>query len=282
MSNDDATLRKYLNEVGKIPLLSDDEVLKLAKRIKHYGDKSAIMELVEHNLLLVASIALDYTARDIPAIDLIEDGNFGLFLAAKNYDYEKGVKFSTYATLCIKQRLASALPKYNNIVVPKHVEDDFKKIIAVKDLLSKKYQRNITDEDIALHLNYPITKIRNIRSAYADMVSLDLQIGDDEENTLSEIIEDERVESFSSNLEDNYFKETLMKTFDILTDQEREVLLYRYPLNGGDKKKLIELSKMYGVTTTRIGQIEKNAIKKLKGSNKLRKLVKDYEMDFEF
>ncbi|MCI6266800.1 MAG: RNA polymerase sigma factor RpoD/SigA [Erysipelotrichaceae bacterium] len=283
------SLKTYLIEIGKIPILSMDEVQALALRIEE--EKKNCMDdqlttsqkiLVEHNLRLVVSIAKRYIGMGIDFLELIQEGNIGLFKAVSKYDVHKGFRFSTYATFWIVNSIRKSFSNYGGIMrLPVHVYEDNFKYRVKRDALIEKLHRDPTMEELVRETNFSEKKIRKLQNIYLDFVSLNHFIGDDEDFCLEEIVSSEGQEVESIVMQ-NQLQRDVRAAVEMchLTEQERRVLILRYGLDGDDPKTLQEVADNFSLTRSRIHQIEQKALEKLRGSSK-EKLIDYVEKDLD-
>jgi len=268
----------YLNEIGDYSLLTKEEEIELSKRIEQ-NDEEALKILIEHNLKLVVYVAKKYLSMGIDFQDLIQEGNIGLISAAKKFDYRKDCRFSTYAIWWIRQAILSKIPEYRSVRVPNHVEEDYRKIIKAENILSFKLNREATMEEVAAYLKCPIEKISNIKNAYLDVISLDLPVGEDKDSKLGDLIQDEKYNSPEEEISFNMFHEVLSQYIDTLPQREKEIIMYRYPLDGSKPLTLEEIGKKYNVSRERIRQQEVMGLSRLRKLTEFRVMANDYIPD---
>lgn len=258
-------VQQYIDSISIYKILSQDEEINLAKRIKE-GEQDARDELINSNLRLVVYIAKNYTNKGLSYLDLIQEGNLGLISAVDKFDYTKGYKFSTFATYLIRQSILQALYQNSHIIrIPQYLLEDLKKISDAEKKLTNILSRKPTNEEIAKELNYEFSakKIDEIKSYDAQTISLDKKIGDNE-TTISDFIQDDLNDDpyqFTNKIL-NY--ENIDKLLSILTDREKEVIQYRYGLKDDKKYSLIEIGKIFNISSERVRQIEEKALSKLK------------------
>lgn len=273
--NIDDPVRMYLKEIGKVPLLSADEEVSLAQRMGE-GDEIAKRKLVEANLRLVVSIAKRYVGRGMLFLDLIQEGNLGLIKAVEKFDYEKGFKFSTYATWWIRQAITRAIAdQARTIRIPVHMVETINKLIRVSRQLLQEYGREPLPEEIAKEMNIPEEKVREIMKIAQEPVSLETPIGEEEDSHLGDFIPDDEAPAPAEAAAFTLLKEQLMGVLDTLTSREEKVLRLRFGLDDGRARTLEEVGKEFNVTRERIRQIEAKALRKLRHPSRSKKL-KDY------
>ena len=268
-------VRMYLKEIGKVPLLSADEEVELAKKMET-GDLDARKRLAEANLRLVVSIAKRYVGRGMLFLDLIQEGNLGLIKAVEKFDYRKGYKFSTYATWWIRQAITRAIAdQARTIRIPVHMVETINKLIRVQRQLLQELGREPYPEEIAKEMNLPVDRVREIQKISQEPVSLETPIGEEEDSHLGDFIQDDNVPVPAEAAEFTLLKEQLSEVLGTLTDRERKVLELRFGLDDGRARTLEEVGKEFNVTRERIRQIEAKALRKLRHPSRSRKL-KDY------
>ena len=268
-------VRMYLKEIGKVPLLSADEEVELAKKMET-GDLDARKRLAEANLRLVASIAKRYVGRGMLFLDLIQEGNLGLIKAVEKFDYRKGYKFSTYATWWIRQAITRAIAdQARTIRIPVHMVETINKLIRVQRQLLQELGREPYPEEIAKEMNLPVDRVREIQKISQEPVSLETPIGEEEDSHLGDFIQDDNVPVPAEAAAFTLLKEQLSEVLGTLTDRERKVLELRFGLDDGRARTLEEVGKEFNVTRERIRQIEAKALRKLRHPSRSRKL-KDY------
>ncbi|MEI8215657.1 MAG: RNA polymerase sigma factor RpoD [Eubacteriales bacterium] len=271
----DDPVRMYLKEIGKVPLLSGEEEIELAKRMQ-IGDDEAKKKLCEANLRLVVSIAKRYVGRGMLFLDLIQEGNLGLIKAVDKFDYKKGFKFSTYATWWIRQAITRSIAdQARTIRIPVHMVETINKLIRVSRQLLQEYGREPTPEEIAEEMDIPVEKVREIQKIAQEPVSLETPIGEEEDSHLGDFIPDEDVPAPADAAAFSMLKEQLVEVLDTLTDREQKVLKLRFGLEDGRARTLEEVGRRFDVTRERIRQIEAKALRKLRHPSRSKKL-KDY------
>ena len=271
----DDPVRMYLKEIGKVPLLSADEEIKLAQRMEN-GDSEAKKRLAEANLRLVVSIAKRYVGRGMLFLDLIQEGNLGLIKAVEKFDYRKGYKFSTYATWWIRQAITRAIAdQARTIRIPVHMVETINKLIRVSRQLLQELGKEPQPEEIAKEMNMPVEKVREIMKISQEPVSLETPIGEEEDSHLGDFIPDDDAPAPSEAAAFTLLKEQLIDVLDTLTPREEKVLRLRFGLDDGRARTLEEVGKEFNVTRERIRQIEAKALRKLRHPSRSKKL-KDY------
>ena len=268
-------VRMYLKEIGKVPLLTAEEEIELAKRME-LGDEEAKKRLAEANLRLVVSIAKRYVGRGMLFLDLIQEGNLGLIKAVEKFDYRKGYKFSTYATWWIRQAITRAIAdQARTIRIPVHMVETINKLIRVSRQLLQELGREPSPEEIAAEMNMPVERVREILKISQEPVSLETPIGEEEDSHLGDFIQDDNVPVPADAAAFTLLKEQLVEVLSTLTDREQKVLRLRFGLDDGRARTLEEVGKEFNVTRERIRQIEAKALRKLRHPSRSRKL-KDY------
>ncbi len=268
-------VRLYLKEIGKVPLLTGDEEMALARRMEA-GDDSAKKELAEANLRLVVSIAKRYVGRGMSFLDLIQEGNLGLIKAVEKFDYTKGFKFSTYATWWIRQAITRAIAdQARTIRIPVHMVETINKLIRVSRQLLQEYGREPTPAEIGKEMGFSEEKVREIQKIAQDPVSLETPIGEEEDSHLGDFIPDEDAPAPAEAASYALLKEQLIEVLNTLTEREEKVLRLRFGLDDGRARTLEEVGKEFNVTRERIRQIEAKALRKLRHPSRSKKL-KDY------
>ena len=271
-------VRMYLKEIGKVPLLTAEEEINLAKRMEK-GDEEAKNALAEANLRLVVSIAKRYVGRGMLFLDLIQEGNLGLIKAVEKFDYQKGYKFSTYATWWIRQAITRAIAdQARTIRIPVHMVETINKLIRVSRQLLQTLGREPSPEEIAKEMGIPEEKVREILKISQEPVSLETPIGEEEDSHLGDFIEDDNVPAPAEAATQVLLREQLDSVLDSLTDREKKVLKLRFGLEDGRQRTLEEVGKEFNVTRERIRQIEAKALRKLRHPSRS-KLLKDYLED---
>ncbi len=256
-------VRMYLKEIGKVPLLSAEEEIELAKRME-LGDQESKKRLAEANLRLVVSIAKRYVGRGMLFLDLIQEGNLGLIKAVEKFDYRKGYKFSTYATWWIRQAITRAIAdQARTIRIPVHMVETINKLIRVSRQLLQELGREPTPEEIAEEMNMPVERVREILKISQEPVSLETPIGEEEDSHLGDFIQDDNVPVPADAAAFTLLKEQLQEVLGTLTEREQKVLTLRFGLEDGRARTLEEVGKEFNVTRERIRQIEAKALRKL-------------------
>ena len=273
--NLDDPVKLYLREIGRVPLLSSDEEIKLAVKISE-GDEYAKQRLTEANLRLVVSIAKKYVGRGMYFLDLIQEGNVGLIKAVDKFDYQKGFKFSTYATWWIRQAITRAIAdQARTIRIPVHMVETINRLIRTSRQLLQELGREPQPEEIAKRMDLPVERVREIMKISQDPVSLETPIGEEEDSHLGDFIQDNHVTVPADAATSVLLHEQLLEVLDTLTEREQKVLKLRFGLEDGRPRTLEEVGKQFHVTRERIRQIEAKALRKLRHPSRSRKL-KDY------
>lgn len=271
----DDPVRMYLKEIGKVPLLSSEEEMELAKQIEA-GSQYAKKKLAEANLRLVVSIAKRYVGRGMLFLDLIQEGNLGLIKAVEKFDFRKGFKFSTYATWWIRQAITRAIAdQARTIRIPVHMVETINKLIRVQRQLLQELGRDPFPEEISKVMDLPVEKVREIQKIAQEPVSLETPIGEEEDSHLGDFIPDDDAPAPAEAAAFTMLKEQLINVLDTLTPREEKVLRLRFGLDDGRARTLEEVGKEFNVTRERIRQIEAKALRKLRHPSRSRKL-KDY------
>ncbi|MBR2321111.1 MAG: RNA polymerase sigma factor RpoD [Clostridia bacterium] len=271
----DDPVKMYLKDIGRVPLLSADEEVELAKRMQE-DDVAAKKRLSEANLRLVVSIAKRYVGRGMLFLDLIQEGNLGLMKAVEKFDYQKGFKFSTYATWWIRQSITRAIAdQARTIRIPVHMVETINKLTRVQRVLLQELGREPTPEEIAEKMGVTEDRVREIQKIAQDPVSLETPIGEEEDSHLGDFIEDEKTMTPSDSVATTMLKEQLLGVLDTLTPREEKVLRLRYGIDDGKPRTLEEVGKEFNVTRERIRQIEAKALRKLRHPSRSKKL-KDF------
>ena len=271
----DDPVRMYLKEIGKVPLLSAEEEVELAKRMEQ-GDEYAKQKLCEANLRLVVSIAKKYVGRGMLFLDLIQEGNLGLIKAVDKFDYTKGYKFSTYATWWIRQAITRSIAdQARTIRIPVHMVETINKLIRVSRQLLQENGREPTPDEIAEEMGITVEKVREILKIAQEPVSLETPIGEEEDSHLGDFIPDEDAPAPAEAAAFSMLKEQLVEVLNTLTEREQKVLKLRFGLEDGRARTLEEVGKEFDVTRERIRQIEAKALRKLRHPTRSKKL-KDY------
>jgi len=271
----DDPVRMYLKEIGRVPLLTANEEIQLAKRMEE-GDEEAKRQLAEANLRLVVSIAKRYVGRGMLFLDLIQEGNLGLIKAVEKFDYSKGFKFSTYATWWIRQAITRAIAdQARTIRIPVHMVETINKLVRVSRQLLQELGRDPSPEEIAVEMDLTVERVREILKIAQEPVSLETPIGEEEDSHLGDFIEDEDAPAPAEVASFILLKEQLEEVLETLTPREEKVLRLRFGLDDGRTRTLEEVGQQFGVTRERIRQIEAKALRKLRHPSRSRKL-KDY------
>ncbi len=268
-------VRMYLKEIGKVPLLSSEDEIELAKNIE-LGDEESKQRLTEANLRLVVSIAKRYVGRGMQFLDLIQEGNLGLIKAVEKFDYRKGYKFSTYATWWIRQAITRAIAdQARTIRIPVHMVETINRLVRVSRQLLQELGREPVPEEIAARADMQVERVREIMKVSQEPVSLETPIGEEEDSHLGDFIQDDQVAVPADAATFTMLHEQLMEVLDTLTEREQKVLKLRFGLNDGRPRTLEEVGKEFNVTRERIRQIEAKALRKLRHPSRSKKL-KDY------
>ena len=271
----DDPVRMYLKEIGKVPLLSADEEIELAKLMAE-GDEAAKKKMAEANLRLVVSIAKRYVGRGMYFLDLIQEGNLGLIKAVEKFDYTKGYKFSTYATWWIRQAITRAIAdQARTIRIPVHMVETINKVMRISRQLLQELGHDPSPEDIAKEMNIPVEKVRDILKIAQEPISLETPIGEEEDSHLGDFIPDEDASEPAEAASYTLLKEQLSEVLSTLTPREEKVLRLRFGLEDGRTRTLEEVGKEFNVTRERIRQIEAKALRKLRHPSRSKRL-KDF------
>jgi RNA polymerase primary sigma factor len=260
----DTAIRLYLREIGQVKLLTPQEEIELAAKIKK-GDKKAREHMIKANLRLVVKIARDYEGIGLPLLDLISEGNIGLMKAVERFDPNKGGKLSTYGSWWIKQSIKRALANQSKTIrLPVHLVDKISRMRRMAMKLQEEFGREPTDEELAAELGTTASRVAQMRTASIRPASLDAPIGDDDSNNFSEMVEDERAVNPYDELEDKTVVSMLQEMVKHLDEREATILRYRFGLDGGTEKTLEEVGVKFGVTRERVRQIQNLALRKLR------------------
>lgn len=271
----DDPVKMYLKDIGKVPLLSADDEIELARKMMD-GDEDAKRELSIANLRLVVSIAKRYVGRGMQFLDLIQEGNLGLMKAVEKFDYQKGFKFSTYATWWIRQAITRAIAdQARTIRIPVHMVETINKVLRVQRQLMQEFGREPTPEEIAKEMGIPEQRVVEIQKISQDPVSLETPIGEEEDSHLGDFIQDDNVPVPAEAAAQTLLKEQLDEVLSTLTEREQKVLRLRFGMSDGRARTLEEVGKEFDVTRERIRQIEAKALRKLRHPSRSRKL-RDY------
>ena len=270
--SDEDPVRMYLKEIGRIPLLSPEEEIELAKRMEA-GDEEAKKQLSEANLRLTVSIAKRYSGRGMQFLDLIQEGNLGLIKAVEKFDYRKGYKFSTYATWWIRQSITRAIAdQARTIRIPVHMVETMNRVNRTSRRLLQEYGREPSPEEIAEAMNLPVERVLEISKISQEPVSLETPIGEEEDSHLGDFIQDEHIPVPADEAARTLLREQLEKVMDTLSEREQKVLALRFGLEDGKPHTLEEVGREFQVTRERIRQIEAKALRKLRHPTRSRKL----------
>ena len=265
----------YLRSIGRIKLLNAKEEIEIARRVQR-GDEFAKKRLIQANLRLVVSIAKKYQGRGLPLLDLIQEGNLGLIRAAEKFDVEKGYKFSTYATWWIRQGITRSIAdKSRTIRVPVHMVETINNLRKVTRKLSQELDRRPSLEELAKEMNITLDKVRDILAANRSPLSLDTPYGEEDDNSLAEVVEDENHQSPESSVAQSLLTQDIRGVLKMLTPREREIIILRFGLNDGKPRTLEQVGKLVGITRERTRQIEIKALRFLRQSDEGSQL-KDY------
>ena len=272
-------IKMYLKEIGKIPLLSVDEEMNLAKKICDPDEnvrKEARKQMAESNLRLVVSIAKRYMGRGMQLLDLIQEGNLGLLRAVEKFDYQKGFKFSTYATWWIRQAITRSIAdQARTIRIPVHMVETINRLIKVQRKLVQELGREPKPIEVAKVMGIPVAKVREIMSFALEPVSMETPIGDEDDSHLGDFLQDANAKIPVNFAMDVLLHDQLMEVIKSLTEREQKVILLRFGLEDGKPRTLEEVGKVFGITRERIRQIEAKALRKLRNPSKVKRL-KDF------
>lgn len=265
-------VRMYLREIGKVPLLTQDEEQELAKRIAQ-GDQEAAKQMTEANLRLVVSIAKRYVGRGMQLLDLIQEGNLGLLKAVEKYDFTKGFKFSTYATWWVRQAITRALAdQARTIRIPVHMVETMNKLTQCSRKLQQELGREPTVEELSKAMRMTPERINEIRQMCMEPVSLESPVGEEDDSHLGDFIEDNTGSQPADAVSQAMLRQQLMEILDTLSEREAKVLRLRYGLDDGRPRTLEEVGKEFNVTRERVRQIEAKALRKIRNPNRSNKL----------
>lgn len=272
----DDSVKAYLQQIGKIPLLSFDDEMKIAKEIKENDSNAAKEKLVNANLRLVVSIAKKYIGRGLSFLDLIQEGNLGLIRAAEKFDHERGYKFSTYATWWIRQAITRAIAdQARTIRIPVHMVETINKLKKVTRKLAQELARKPSEEELSAEMGISINKLREIIKVAQEPLSLETPIGKEEDSRLGDFIEDKDADAPVKTVAHELLREDLAEVLSSLSPRERDVLRLRFGMDDGRQRTLEEVGQLFGVTRERIRQIEAKALRKLRHPNRSKRL-KEY------
>jgi len=268
------SVRMWLREIGRVPLLTAEREIELAQRIEQ-GDEEAKRELTQANLRLVVSIAKRYTGRGMSFSDLIQEGNLGLIRAVEKFDYRKGYKFSTYATWWIRQSITRAIADQGRTIrIPVHMVETINRLLRVSSRLLQELHREPTTEELARELEMPVERVEEIRRIAPEPLSLETPVGEEEESPLADFVEDHQSVTPTEAAAHLMLRERIEEVLDLLTPREREVLIMRFGLQDGCSRTLEEVGRHFRVTRERIRQIEAKALRKLR-NRKGRRLLRE-------
>jgi RNA polymerase sigma factor, sigma-70 family len=268
----DDPVKMYLKDIGQVPLLTTDEELELAQKMSE-GQEAAKKRLSEANLRLVVSIAKRYVGRGMLFLDLIQEGNLGLMKAVEKFDYQKGFKFSTYATWWIRQSITRAIAdQARTIRIPVHMVETINRLVREQRILLQELGREPTLEELAERMGVSIERVSEIQKIAQDPVSLEIPIGEEEDSHLGDFIEDDKTPTASDSVASTMLKEQIARVLDTLTPREEKVLRLRYGIDDGRPRTLEEVGKEFNVTRERIRQIEAKALRKLRHPSRSKRL----------
>ena len=268
----DDPVKMYLKDIGQVPLLTTDEELELAQKMSE-GQAAAKKRLSEANLRLVVSIAKRYVGRGMLFLDLIQEGNLGLMKAVEKFDYQKGFKFSTYATWWIRQSITRAIAdQARTIRIPVHMVETINRLVREQRILLQELGREPTLEELAERMGVSIERVSEIQKIAQDPVSLETPIGEEEDSHLGDFIEDDKTPTASDSVASTMLKEQIARVLDTLTPREEKVLRLRYGIDDGRPRTLEEVGREFNVTRERIRQIEAKALRKLRHPSRSKRL----------
>ena len=268
----DDPVKMYLKDIGQVPLLTTDEELELAQKMSE-GQEAAKKRLSEANLRLVVSIAKRYVGRGMLFLDLIQEGNLGLMKAVEKFDYQKGFKFSTYATWWIRQSITRAIAdQARTIRIPVHMVETINRLVREQRILLQELGREPTLEELSERMGVSIERVSEIQKIAQDPVSLETPIGEEEDSHLGDFIEDDKTPTASDSVASTMLKEQIARVLDTLTPREEKVLRLRYGIDDGRPRTLEEVGKEFNVTRERIRQIEAKALRKLRHPSRSKRL----------
>ena len=268
----DDPVKMYLKDIGQVPLLTTDEELELAQKMSE-GQEAAKKRLSEANLRLVVSIAKRYVGRGMLFLDLIQEGTLGLMKAVEKFDYQKGFKFSTYATWWIRQSITRAIAdQARTIRIPVHMVETINRLVREQRILLQELGREPTLEELAERMGVSIERVSEIQKIAQDPVSLETPIGEEEDSHLGDFIEDDKTPTASDSVASTMLKEQIARVLDTLTPREEKVLRLRYGIDDGRPRTLEEVGKEFNVTRERIRQIEAKALRKLRHPSRSKRL----------
>jgi len=274
ISND--SVRMFLNEIGRVPLLTAKEEVELAKRIER-GDLAAKQEMCERNLRLVVSIAKKYIGRGLQFLDLVQEGNCGLLRAVEKFDYRKGFKFSTYATWWIRQAITRSIADQSRTIrIPVHMVERINKLVHAQRRLQQELGRDPLPEEIAVEMNIDLKKVNYILNISQDIVSLEAPVGTEEDSKLSDFIEDKKTDSPSDATHNQMIKENIFELLQDLSPREKKIIIMRFGLDDGVPHTLEEVGNEFNVTRERIRQIESKALEKLRDHRMIIKIATEF------
>ena len=280
LSSSKDSLHLYLREVSRFPMLKPDEEFDLARRVQKTGDSDAAFRLVSSHLRLVVKIAMDFQRRWMQnVLDLIQEGNMGLMKAVEKFEYRRGYKFSTYATWWIRQAITRSIAdQARTIRIPVHMIETINKLMRVQKQLVQEYGREPTPEEIAEEIHLPVERVRSVLKMAQQPISLQAPVGDSDDTSFGDFIEDKAAENPMEEASFSFLKEKIKDVLDTLTDREREVIEQRFGLRDGSPRTLEEVGRQFSVTRERIRQIEAKALRKLRHPTRISKIKGFLEM----